>query len=49
MLTYDNITIGQDVEFQLENNVIYSGQVRYKGGLVHKDGVWVGIEAKQSG
>jgi dynactin complex subunit len=49
MLIYDNITIGQDVEFLTEENEIYSGTVRYKGGVLGRDGVWIGIEARQPG
>lgn len=48
MVYYDSINIGSRVEF-LKNDKICSGVVRYKGGVVDRGGVWLGIEANDSG
>ena len=48
MVNYDAITIGLEIEFILDNK-IYDGIVKYKGGINGKDGVWIGIEAKEAG
>ncbi|CAF1074833.1 unnamed protein product [Brachionus calyciflorus] len=46
MVNYDAITIGLEIEF-IDNDKIHNGIVRYKGGINGKDGVWIGIEAKE--
>ncbi len=46
MVNFDVLTLGLEVEFMLYDQV-FSGIVRYKGPINGKDGVWVGIEAKQ--
>jgi hypothetical protein len=46
MVNFDVLTLGLEVEFMLYDQV-FSGVVRYKGPINGKDGVWVGIEAKQ--
>lgn len=46
MVNYDVVTIGLEVEF-LVNQQLFGGIVRYKGGINGKDGVWIGIEAKE--
>ncbi|CAF1581193.1 unnamed protein product, partial [Adineta steineri] len=43
MLTYENITIGQRVEV-LQNNQIVYGTVLYKGPIMGRPGVWLGID-----
>jgi hypothetical protein len=48
MVYYDSINIGCEVEF-LKNDKIYFGIVRYKGGLINRDGDWVGVETNEPG
>lgn len=48
MLNYDNITIGLEVEFVVDDQLC-EGFVRYKGPVNGKEGVWIGIEAKSQG
>lgn len=48
MVNYDVISIGLEVEF-LVSDKVFSGIVRYKGGINGKEGVWIGIEAKEPG
>ena len=43
MLTYESITIGQRVEV-LHDNQILIGKVRYKGPVVNRRGLWIGID-----
>jgi dynactin complex subunit len=45
---YDSINIGAQVEF-LKNDKIYNGIVRYKGGVINRDGDWIGVEAEEPG
>ena len=49
MVNFDSITIGLEVEFQVENGSIERGIVRYKGPVNGKPGDWVGVEANRSG
>lgn len=48
MVNYDSITQGLKVEF-VKNEKIFSGTVRYKGGINGKKGVFIGIEADEAG
>jgi dynactin complex subunit len=43
MLTYESITIGQRVEVLQKDQIVY-GTVLYKGLLVGRRGVWLGID-----
>jgi dynactin complex subunit len=43
MLTYESITIGQRVEI-LRNDQILYGTVLYKGPIIGRRGVWLGID-----
>ena len=43
MLTYESINIGQRVEV-LKNDQIFYGTVLYKGPIVSRRGVWLGID-----
>jgi dynactin complex subunit len=43
MLTYENITIGQRVEVLQKNRILY-GTVLYKGPVVGRPGLWLGID-----
>ncbi|UJR08257.1 hypothetical protein I4U23_012530 [Adineta vaga] len=43
MLTYESVTIGQRVEVLHNNQVLY-GTVLYKGPLVSRRGMWIGID-----
>lgn len=43
MLTYESITIGQRVEV-LKNDQILYGTVLYKGPVVGRRGMWIGID-----
>ncbi len=43
MLTYENITIGQRVEVLHKNQILY-GTVLYKGPIVGRSGLWLGID-----
>ena len=49
MVNFDSITIGLEVEFQVEDGSIERGIVRYKGPVNGKPGDWVGVEANRSG
>jgi hypothetical protein len=46
MVNYDSIKIGLEVEFMRENQ-IFHGVVRYKGGIMGYEGLWVGVEASE--
>ena len=48
MVNFESVSLGLEVEFQLENE-IYDGIVRFKGPVNGKDGVWVGLETIQEG
>ena len=48
MVNYDSVSLGLEVEFQLDNE-IYDGIVRFKGPVNGKEGVWVGVETIQEG
>ena len=43
MLTYEDIKIGQRVEV-LHKNEIFYGTVLYKGPIVGRHGIWLGID-----
>lgn len=43
MLTYESITIGQRVEVFHNEQILY-GTVLYKGPLVSRRGIWLGID-----
>jgi dynactin complex subunit len=43
MLTYENITIGQRVEVLRKDQILY-GTVLYKGPIIGRHGVWLGID-----
>lgn len=43
MLTYENITIGQRVEILSGETILY-GTVLYKGPIVSRRGIWLGID-----
>ena len=43
MLTYESITIGQRVEVS-QNDRILDGTVLYKGSLMGRRGLWLGID-----
>ena len=43
MLTYESVTIGQRVEF-LQNSQVLYGTVLYKGPVVSRRGLWLGID-----
>lgn len=43
MLTYESLTIGQRVEV-LKNNCVLYGTLLYKGPLVGRGGVWLGVD-----
>ena len=43
MLTYENITIGQRVEVLKKDGIFY-GTVLYKGPIVGRHGLWLGID-----
>ena len=42
MLTYENVTIGQRVEVLHDEKILY-GTVLYKGPIVSRRGIWLGI------
>lgn len=46
MVNYDSIKVGLEVEFMRENQ-IFHGIVRYKGGIMGYEGLWVGVEASE--
>lgn len=48
MVNYDSITLGLRVQF-MKDEKICSGTVRYTGGVNGKKGVFIGIEADESG
>jgi dynactin complex subunit len=43
MLTYENVTIGQRVEVLHNEQVLY-GTVLYKGPVMGRAGLWLGID-----
>jgi dynactin complex subunit len=43
MLTYENLTIGQRVEVLQKDQIVY-GTLLYKGPLMGRRGVWLGID-----
>ncbi|CAF0771254.1 unnamed protein product [Didymodactylos carnosus] len=43
MLTYDTISVGQRVEV-LHNNQLLLGTIAYKGPVVSRKGIWLGID-----
>ena len=43
MLTYESITIGQRIEV-LQNNRVLFGTLLYKGPVVGRPGIWLGID-----
>lgn len=43
MLTYESVTIGQRVEVLQDDRVLY-GTVLYKGSLMGRRGLWLGID-----
>jgi dynactin complex subunit len=43
MLTYENVTIGQRVEVLQKGQIVY-GTVLYKGPIMGRRGVWLGID-----
>lgn len=48
MVHFNVVTIGLEVEFQVENKTV-TGFVRYKGPVNGKEGNWVGVEALEPG
>ncbi len=43
MVNYEAISIGSQIEFLKDNNIIF-GIVRYKGPIVKQKGLLVGVE-----
>ncbi|CAF0915262.1 unnamed protein product [Adineta ricciae] len=43
MLTYESITIGQRVEVLHDNQILF-GKVLYKGPVVNRRGLWIGVD-----
>jgi hypothetical protein len=43
MLTYENLAIGQRVEVLQHDQIVY-GTVLYKGQVVGRPGLWIGVD-----
>lgn len=48
MVGFENLKVGSRVQTHKDGE-IYQGTVRYKGGLVTRDGDWVGVELDDPG
>ena len=48
MVFFESLKIGAEVEF-LKNEKVCCGIVRYKGGVVNREGDWVGVETEEQG
>jgi dynactin complex subunit len=48
MVNFDCLSVGLEVEFQIEKNLLQTGVVRYKGPINGQEGDWVGVEANQA-
>lgn len=46
---YDNIHTGSEIDICRSNGQIIKGKVKWKGSIIHRKGVWVGVELKEQG
>jgi dynactin complex subunit len=48
MVNFENLKIGSRVQTSKDGE-IFQGTVRYKGGLITREGNWVGVELDKPG
>ncbi len=48
MVNFENLKVGSRVQTSRDGE-IFQGTVRYKGGLITRDGNWVGVELDKPG
>ena len=48
MVNFENLKVGCRVQTR-KNDEIFQGTVRYKGGLITREGDWVGVELDKPG